>query len=67
MHSPSDDLGESSRAKDMVAVLGAGATSVARENARTAARSGRIEEAKFWIRVVGAIQQRVLQIAPVQP
>jgi hypothetical protein len=44
-------------ARDMVAAHGDGAVIVARENARKAAVSGRAEQAKFWLRIVGVIQR----------
>lgn len=45
-------------ARDMIDVHGADAAGVARANARTAASSGRPDEARTWIRVIDLIQRR---------
>lgn len=62
MTSPAEDLArgadEPSLALDMIAVHGAAAAVVARENARMEALAGRAPQAKFWIRVLGIIQRR---------
>ncbi|HEX4193334.1 MAG TPA: hypothetical protein VHY80_09560 [Stellaceae bacterium] len=42
----------------MIDVHGADAAGVARANARTAASSGRPDEARTWIRVIDLIQRR---------
>ena len=49
---------EQSLARDMLDVHGPKAAVVARGNARAAALAGQREPAKFWIRVLGLIQQR---------
>ena len=49
---------EQTLARDMIAVHGTEAATVARENARTAALAGRPAKAKSWIRVLGVIQRR---------
>ena len=53
-----DGADEQSLARDMLDVHGPNAAVVARDNARAAALAGRRERAKFWIRVLGLIQQR---------
>jgi len=53
-----DGADERSLARDMVDVHGLKAAAVARDNARAAALAGQREAAKFWIRVLGLIQQR---------
>ena len=45
-------------ARNMIEVHGARAASVARENARGAARTGRPVQARSWIRVLGFIQRQ---------
>jgi len=52
-----DGADERSLARDMLDVHGPKAAVVARDNARTAALAGRRPQAKFWIRVLGLIQQ----------
>jgi hypothetical protein len=54
----SGDANERALARDMVAVHGIGAATVARENARAAALAGQVTLAKSWMRVLGAIQRR---------
>jgi hypothetical protein len=49
---------EPSLARDMLDVHGPRAAVVARDNARAAALAGQRERARFWIRVLGLIQQR---------
>jgi hypothetical protein len=58
-----DDSDDSDLARDMIDVHGKEAATVARENARAAALAGQAEKAKFWIRVLGAIQRQ--QTGPV--
>ena len=53
-----DGADEASLARDMVDVHGLKAALVARDNARAAALAGQRPQAKFWIRVLGLIQQR---------
>lgn len=53
-----DVADEQSLARDMIDVHGPKATIVARDNARAAALAGQRPQAKFWIRVLGLIQQR---------
>jgi hypothetical protein len=53
-----DSTDEQSLAGDMVDVHGPKAAVVARDNARAAALAGQGPQAKFWIRVLGLIQQR---------
>jgi hypothetical protein len=48
---------ERSLARDMVDVHGLKAAVVARDNARAAALAGQRLQAKFWIRMLGLIQQ----------
>jgi hypothetical protein len=48
---------ERSLARDMLDVHGLKAAVVARDNARAAALAGQRPQAKFWIRVLGLIQQ----------
>jgi hypothetical protein len=48
---------ERSLARDMLDVHGLKAAVVARDNARAAALAGQRLQAKFWIRVLGLIQQ----------
>ena len=48
---------ERSLARDMLGVHGLKAAIVARDNARAAALAGQRPQAKFWIRVLGLIQQ----------
>lgn len=45
-------------ARDMIDVHGMEAATVARENARSAARAGQAAQAKSWIRVLGIIQRQ---------
>ncbi|HTW54563.1 MAG TPA: hypothetical protein VME45_21920 [Stellaceae bacterium] len=52
-----DGADERSLARDMLDVHGPKAAVVARDNARTAALAGRRSQAKFWIRVLGLVQQ----------
>jgi hypothetical protein len=54
----SDESDEQTLARDMIEVHGAEAPTVARENARAAARAGQVVRAKSWIRVLGFIQRR---------
>jgi hypothetical protein len=49
---------EISLARDMIAVHGPEAGSVARSNARVEAMAGEGSRAKFWIRVLGIIQRQ---------
>ena len=51
-----DDHGEELLARNMVAVHGAEAATVARANARGSALAGEPARAKSWIRVLGIIQ-----------
>ena len=44
--------------RDMIAVHGADAAIVARDNVRAAALAGQRPQARHWIRVLGMIQQR---------
>jgi hypothetical protein len=44
-------------ARDMIEAHGDDAVIVARENARRAAVSGRVDQAKLWLRIVGLIQR----------
>lgn len=53
-----DGADEPSLARDMIDVHGPKAAVVARDNARAAALAGQRPQAKFWIRVLGLIQQR---------
>jgi hypothetical protein len=53
-----DGADEPSLADDMLDVHGPQADAVARDNARAAALAGQGSQAKFWIRVLGLIQQR---------
>jgi hypothetical protein len=53
-----DGADEQSLARDMLDVHGPKAAVVARDNARAAALAGQRPQAKFWIRVLGIIQQR---------
>jgi hypothetical protein len=53
-----DGANEQSLAGDMLDVHGPKAAAVARDNARAAALAGQRPQAKFWIRVLGLIQQR---------
>jgi len=46
-----------SLARDMLDVHGLRAAVVARDNARAAALAGQRPQAKFWIRVLGLVQQ----------
>ena len=48
---------ESDLARDMIAVHGIEAATVARNNARAMALAGQRAKAKFWIRVLGTIQR----------
>jgi len=48
---------EVSLARDMIAVHGTDAATVARNNARVEALAGEGSRAKFWIRVLGIIQR----------
>ena len=43
--------------RDMIEAHGGEAVIVARENARRAAVSGQLDQAKLWLRVVGLIQR----------
>ena len=52
-----DGADEPSLARDMIDVHGPRAAVVARDNARAAALAGQRPQAKFWIRVLGLIQQ----------
>ena len=52
-----DVADERSLARDMLDVHGLKAAVVARDNARAAALAGQRPQAKFWIRVLGLIQQ----------
>ena len=45
-------------AHDMIDVHGSAAATVARNNARSAALAGQIEQAKSWIRVLAIVQQQ---------
>jgi hypothetical protein len=49
---------EDKLAGDMIDVHGKKAAVVARENARAAALAGQPTQAKYWIRVLGIIQQQ---------
>jgi len=49
---------EKSLARNMIDVHGAGAATIARENARGAALAGQPAQAKSWIRVLEIIQRR---------
>lgn len=53
-----DGREEQSLARDMIEVHGAEAATVARDNARAAARRGQARQAKSWIRVLGIIQRQ---------
>jgi hypothetical protein len=53
-----DEIDEDTLARDMIEVHGAEAPTVAREDARAAARAGQVLRAKLWIRVLGFIQRR---------
>jgi hypothetical protein len=52
-----DGVDERSLARDMLDVHGLKAAVVARDNARAAALAGQRPQAKFWIRVLGLVQQ----------
>jgi hypothetical protein len=52
-----DGFDEPALARDMIEVHGTEASTVARDNARTAARAGQATLAKTWIRVLGVIQR----------
>jgi hypothetical protein len=54
----SDGSDEDKLAGDMIDVHGREAAVVARENARAAALAGQPTQAKYWIRVLGIIQQQ---------
>jgi hypothetical protein len=45
-------------ARDMIDVHGTEAATVARGNARATSLAGQVEQAKFWIRVLGIIQRQ---------
>jgi hypothetical protein len=51
-----DGFDEPAVARDMIEVHGTEASTVARENARAAARASQAALAKSWIRVLGIIQ-----------
>jgi hypothetical protein len=53
-----DGADEPLLARDMIDVHGPKAAVVARDNARATALAGQRPQAKFWIRVLGLIQQR---------
>ncbi|HYU11376.1 MAG TPA: hypothetical protein VEK82_02295 [Stellaceae bacterium] len=53
-----DDDGADKLARDLIAVHGNEAASVARGNARTAALAGQPALAKSWIRVLSIIQRQ---------
>jgi hypothetical protein len=53
-----DDSDDAKLASDMIDVHGREAATVARENARAAARAGQPMQAKYWIRVLGIIQKQ---------
>ncbi len=53
-----DAFDDDSLARDMIEVHGREAATVARENARAAAVAGQAMRAKYWIRVLGIIQQQ---------
>jgi hypothetical protein len=53
-----DGADEQVLARDMIDVHGAEAQLVARDNARTAALAGQRPQARYWIRILGIIQQR---------
>jgi len=53
-----DGADDPALARDMIEVHGAEAAMVARDNASAAALSGQALRAKFWIRVLGMIQQQ---------
>lgn len=59
---PTEDTDAAALAQDMIAVHGMEAATVARANARDAARAGQAVLAKSWIKVLGVIQRR--QITP---
>jgi len=53
-----DGADDDKLAGDMIDVHGREAATVARENARAAARAGQPMQAKYWIRVLGIIQKQ---------
>jgi hypothetical protein len=53
-----EGVDEQSLARDMIEVHGAEAAVVARDNAHAAAMAGQRPQARYWIRVLGIIQQR---------
>lgn len=57
-----DGSDEQRLARSIIAVHGAQAATIARENARGAALAGQPAQAKSWIRVLGIIQRE--QAAP---
>ena len=59
-----DGCADDKLAGDMIDVHGREAATVARENARAAALAGQPTQAKYWIRVLGIIQQQKARKAP---
>jgi hypothetical protein len=63
MNEGSDD---DNLARDMIDVHGREAATVARENARAAALAGQPRQARYWIGVLGIVQQRAAKASAIR-